>query len=219
MKKTKEEIGFLKKACELTCKRMNACLEGFLKFSTEQDVKDFLEKDLPKDVTLAFPTIVASGKNASEPHYDGGEGLREGFCVIDFGLAYKKYCADITRTVYIGNPSEEEKWIYHYLLKEHHRMIKQVRPGRSLRSIDKWFRRRLGGRRRLFIHALGHAVGKEIHERVLKKMDASEVITIEPGLYVKGVFGIRIEDDILVGGGNLTNSVTRKLLIYSKPRL
>ena len=200
----------LKKAVEMTCERMNECLLNFKNFKTEKDVKDFLNNGME----LAFDTIVASGKNASEPHYAGNEELHNGFCVIDFGARYNRMCADVTRTVYIGEPSEEEVRLYNYLLKEHYRMLKMVKVNVKMRYVEKCFRRRLGDKRKLFIHALCHGLGKEVHEEMNRKLKKGDVITVEPGLYQKDEFGIRIEDDVVVGSEVLSNGVTRKLLSF-----
>lgn len=199
----------MKKACELTCERMKACLERFNTFKTEKEVKEFLEKE----VELAFDTIVASGKNAADPHYSGNGVLEKGFCVIDFGIRYKGMNGDVTRTVYIGTPSAEELDLYAYLLKEHYKMLRQVKLNAKPRYIEKAFRKRLGNKNKLFIHALSHGLGKEVHAKMNTHLKKGEIITIEPGFYLKDRYGIRIEDDVCVGEGVLTD-LSRNLKIF-----
>ncbi len=202
----------IRKACQLTCKRMNECLEKFSQFKTEKEVKDFLEKDFE----LAFPTIVASGNGASLPHYEGNSELKKGFCVIDYGIKHKGYCSDITRTIYIGNPTEKEQKTYHYLLKEQNKMLKQCKLNSKVRYIEKAFRKRLGEKNKLFIHSLSHGLGKIVHEPLPLKLKKNNVVTIEPGFYVKNKWGIRIEDDVLINDKGekeiLTKNVTKKLI-------
>ena len=214
MELAQEEENALREACRLTCERMNACLEQFSTFRTEGEVKAFLEKD----VETAFDTIVASGKHAAEPHYDGGGPLERGFCVIDFGIKHKGLCADITRTVFLGTPSEKEKKTYYDLLKEHRRLLREVKPGRRLKQLHWTFVKRLGGKKKLFIHALGHGLGKEVHEKGSRRLKKNECITIEPGLYEKGSWGIRIEDDVMGSGEVLTRDVTHDLLTFDMVR-
>lgn len=201
----------MKKACQLTCERIKECIEKFDSFKTEKEVKEFLEKN----VELSFETIVASGKNAANPHYFGNEILEKGFCVIDFGIKHNGMCGDVTRTIYLGTPSDEEKKLYNYLLREHYKMLKQVKINAKPKYIEKAFRKRLGNKNKLFIHALSHGLGKEVHAKMNTKLKKGEVITIEPGFYLKGHYGIRIEDDVCVGEGVLTK-LSRELKIIPK---
>tara|TARA_Y100000310_G_scaffold294433_1_gene324890 strand:+ start:796 stop:1422 length:627 start_codon:yes stop_codon:yes gene_type:complete len=200
----------MKQAVKSTVERMQACLDTFSSFSTEQEVKNFLQKDL----VMAFPPIIASGKHAAQPHYEGSEKLEKGFCVIDFGVKIGNQCADMTRTVFIGTPSQEETQTYNELLREHHRLLRMVKPGMSLQYLDRNLRNRLGKNNKRFIHYLGHGIGKEVHEKVGKKLKETDVITIEPGLYEQGKWGIRIEDMITAKGEVLTKEVTKKLLVF-----
>ncbi|MBW3020469.1 M24 family metallopeptidase [Candidatus Woesearchaeota archaeon] len=204
----------LNEAIEITCQRFNSMLDCFNDFKTEKEVKDFLDKDLE----TCFSTIVASGSGASVPHYEGSEVLKEGFCVIDFGIKHKGICTDITRTVYIGNPSKEELDLYNYILQEHNYMLKKCKVNSKPRYIEKSFRRRLKDKNKLFIHKLSHGIGKEVHEKLPKVMKENSYITIEPGFYEKDKFGIRIEDDVIIRDGKrvvLTHSVPKELKIFN----
>ena len=112
--KSEKEIKIIKKSCTIASGILKKCINNFSKFSTEKDVETFLHTETIKNgCELAFPTIVASGKGGSMPHYEPKNvKLRKGFCVIDFGVKYEGYCSDITRTIYLGKPSVQEKKIY-----------------------------------------------------------------------------------------------------------
>jgi Xaa-Pro aminopeptidase len=200
--KTDEEIKNIKKACNTTSKIMKKCLKNFKRFKTEKDVESFLIKETEKNkCELAFEPVVASGSGASMPHYKARKvKLRKGFCVIDFGVKYKRYHSDLTRTIYIGYPSKNEVNLYYNVLWLQEQAIKMSKPGTKVKKIDSYVRDRLKN----FIHGLGHGVGVEIHELpnlteesedVLKK---NMVFTIEPGTYKEKKYGIRIEDTVLL---------------------
>ncbi len=200
--KTYDEIRNIKKACLTASKIMTKCIDNFYKFKTEKDVENFLIEETQKnDYDLAFKPVVASGYNAAMPHYRAKQvKLKKGFCVIDFGVAYKNYNSDITRTVYIGNPSNKEVELYNKVLSIQEACIKNILPGIKAKKIDSYARKNLSG----FIHGLGHGIGVEIHEfpniteeskDILKK---KMVFTIEPGTYKEKKYGIRIEDTVLL---------------------
>jgi Xaa-Pro aminopeptidase len=162
----------------------------------------------------AFETIVASGPNAALPHAKPGERkLVEGdLVVLDFGGVYDSYCVDLTRTVSIGAAEPRAREVYAAVRDAHDRAIAHVAPGRSRFDIDAAARETLTGRGlgEAFGHGTGHGLGIEVHEapRVTRRrpdVDASDeavragmVFTIEPGAYLPGWGGVRIEDDVLV---------------------
>ncbi len=200
--KTKDEIKKIKRACKISSKIMKKCIKNFKRFKTEKDVEEFLIKETKKNnCKLAFHPVVASGYGASIPHYRARKvKVRNGFCVIDFGIKYKEYNSDMTRTVYIGKPSEKEINLYYNVLWLQEEAIKRLNPNKKVKKIDSYIRNRLKG----LIHGLGHGVGIEIHELpnlteeskdVLKK---NMVFTIEPGTYKTKKYGIRIEDTVLL---------------------
>jgi len=203
--KTKEEIKIIRKAYQISNNILNSCLKNFKSFKTESDVKAFLEYEAKKQgCELAFPTIVASGKNAVKPHHDTEKSkLKKGFCVIDFGIRFKNYCTDITRTVYLGKPTEKEKEIYNFLLNVQKEAIKSIKISKNCSDLYKETKKRLEGYQKYFTHGLGHGVGIKIHElpnlteKSKDKVQNNTLFTIEPGIYLK-TMGIRIEDSILI---------------------
>ena len=183
----------------------------------------------------AFDTIVASGPNASLPHAHPGErtlGENE-LVVLDFGGVYRSYCSDLTRTVFLGTASDRVREVYAAVLDAHDHAIRTAGPGRSRFAIDAAARdvltsRGLGA---AFGHGTGHGLGIDIHEdpKVTRRSgdepasadaeqdDAVEtgmVFTIEPGAYLPGWGGVRIEDDVLVTehGVDVLTNVTTDLL-------
>jgi len=162
----------------------------------------------------AFDTIVASGPNAALPHArPGGRTITEGdLVVLDFGGVYDSYCVDLTRTVSVGTASRRAREIYDAVREAHDRAIAAVGPGRSRFDIDAAARNTLAGYGlgEAFGHGTGHGLGIEVHEdpRIARRrpdvetqdeaVAARMVFTIEPGAYLPGWGGVRIEDDVLV---------------------
>lgn len=204
--KTKEEIRIIRKCCKITDNILKKCLDNFKKFKKESEAAAFLENETNKQgYAMAFKPIVASGKNSSQPHYESKNiKLRKGFCVIDFGIRYKGYCSDITRTIYIGKPSLKEREIYYLLLNIQNAAIKKIKAGEKCSELYGFVKNNLKQYKKYFIHGLGHGFGIEIHERpnlkdkLKDKLKENSVFTIEPGIYFPKKFGIRIEDDVLL---------------------
>ena len=203
--KTNKEIEIIKKGCKMSDEILRTCFKEFKEFKTEAEVKAFLEYETKKrGCNLAFPTIVASGKNSRNAHHDTEDTkLKKGFCVIDFGIRYKNYCTDTTRTIYLGKPSKKEIKIYNLLLNVQKKAIQNVKLGKSCAELFEQTKKDLGKYEKYFTHGLGHGFGIKIHEfpnltdKSTDKLKENSVFTIEPGVYLKD-FGIRIEDDILV---------------------
>lgn len=205
IKKT-DELLYIKKSCAIASDILNRCIINFKKFKTEQDVHDFLEIETKKKGCIpSFTPIVASGKGSSIPHYEDHKKLQDGFCVLDFGVKFKGYCSDISRTIYLGKPTKKEIEDYNLLLKVQKDAINFVKDGMNAITLDKFVRKGLGDKEKYFIHGLGHGVGLEIHEspgissqskgRIKKGM----AFTIEPGIYYSNKYGIRIEDTVYLG--------------------
>jgi len=203
--KKKEEIKKIKKACKITTSIINSLIKNLKKIKSEQKIYNFIEYYTRKaGCTFSFEPIIASGKNAYYPHHVPTNKLHKGFLVMDSGVIYQGYCSDMTRTVFIGKPSEKEKKLYNNLLDIQQKAIKMVKPGQDFDKIEDWVREELGKLDRHFIHSLGHQLGIEVHDAISKKkynkliLEPGMVVTIEPGIYIKGKLGIRIEDDVLV---------------------
>lgn len=220
--KTKEEIQIIKKGCTISDNILETCFKNFKKFKTEAEVKAYLENETKlKGCDLAFPTIVASGSNSSKAHHSTEDiKLKNGFCVIDFGIRYKNYCTDTTRTIYLGKPSKKEIEIYELLLNVQNNAIKGIKLDGKCSELYDCVKKDLGKYAKYFTHGLGHGFGIKIHEypnlmdKTPHRIKENSVFTIEPGVYLKD-FGIRIEDDILMEKGKpiILTKVSKKLRI------
>lgn len=227
--KTSEEIAIMKKACAITDDIFHGLCVRFRSFKSEEDVARFIKE---QSVTLAdgvsFSPIVGSGKNACMAHHVPDKfKLNRGFCVMDFGVKLKGYCSDMTRTIYIGQPTAAEVDLYHKVLEVQQACIKKCVVGADFGKIDSDARQLFGPLGKKFIHLIGHGVGLDIHEqpnpkKVLKnpitRLEDGSVITIEPGIYIDDKLGIRIEDDILVTkkGPVLLTKSGKNLLVIKK---
>jgi len=157
----------------------------------------------------SFPVIVAAGANSSLPHYRPGETLiqRDQPLLIDWGALYKGYCSDLTRTLMVGRVSSKLKQIYKIVYEAQNAAIAFLRPGVTTRQADQVARDVIdrAGFAKEFGHGLGHGIGREIHELPsMRKIGGEEelrpgmVVTVEPGIYLPGEGGVRIEDDVLI---------------------
>lgn len=220
--KTVEEIGKMQKACDLTSDAFTALLKEFPKKTlyTEQDVALFLEKHIRQhDGGIAFPTIAARGEHAATPHHVPSlSPLKRGFLVLDFGASYQHYCADMTRTIFLGTPTKKEKELYHLLLAAQQAAIDKVAQGVAFSELDKIARKKLGSCSRYFTHSLGHGIGIGVHEGTpyqdkKGKIKEKQVFTIEPGIYIPGKVGLRIEDTLLFDGKvKILTKATKELI-------
>lgn len=199
MVKREDEIRKIRRACRETDSIFSSFLKQSKRFRTERDVREFIDAKIGEVGEPAFPTIVASGKNSAMPHHKTGDTRLRGFCVMDFGVRYKGYCSDMTRTVFFGRPSKKQEEDYDSVLKVQEESVRSCTRGAGFSEIDRMARDKLGED---FSHSLGHGLGVEIHEkpffgpRSKEKVRNDLVFTIEPGLYRKS-YGIRIEDTVL----------------------
>ena len=174
---------------------------------------------------MSFPTILASGTRSAIVHgrASGARVPRRGFVVCDFGVILAGYCSDRTRTVHVGRPSGEARRLYEAVLEAQQAAISVVRPGVTAGEVDGAARRVLRQRKlvRYFTHSTGHGLGLEIHEAPrlaagqTQKLEPGVVITIEPGAYVPGKWGVRIEDVVVVtpSGCEVLTSTDKELVI------
>ena len=157
---------------------------------------------------LSFDTIAASGVNSSMPHAIPSEKKLEmgDFLTMDFGCKYKGYCSDMTRTVCIGKASDEQKKVYNIVLSAQLKVLNELKPGMLCKEVDAIARDyiKVQGYGQYFGHGLGHGVGLFIHEspafntRDISIVRPGMIETDEPGIYLPGKFGVRIEDMILI---------------------
>jgi len=157
---------------------------------------------------MSFETIVASGLRSALPHGKASAQpiQPDGFVILDFGVILAGYCSDMTRTVHMGAPSKRDSELYQAVLDAQLAAIAKVSPGRTVAEVDQTARfiLRKAGLGRYFTHSTGHGVGLEIHEspRIAKgqveRLLPGMVITVEPGVYLPGVGGVRIEDMVVV---------------------
>lgn len=208
--KTPEELEYMDKAQQITDYAFSEILKFIRAGMTELEVAAELEYTMKKQgaVEFAFQTICVSGENSSKPH--GVPGLRRlqdgDFLTMDFGARYNGYCSDMTRTVAIGHVTEEMRKVYGLVLKAQLDTLAAAKPGVKGSQLDKVARDIIynAGYEGCFGHGLGHSVGLEIHEnpRASAACDtellAGMLMTVEPGIYLEGRFGVRIEDMVVL---------------------
>jgi Xaa-Pro aminopeptidase len=208
--KDADEIASMRKAASLGCKLFEGVLKHIVPGAAEIEVAAQLELLARRGgaEAMSFETIVASGERSALPH--GRATLtklpKRGFVTLDFGVLLNGYCSDMTRTVHLGKGGQRERDVYHSVLEAQKAAVAMVAPGVTCGDVDEAARSvlREAGLEKAFSHSTGHGVGLEIHEgpRVATKqkqvLQTGMVITIEPGAYLAGEFGIRIEDMVLV---------------------
>ena len=208
--KTPEEIELLRQAEHIGDLAFDDIL-GILKPGmTELEVAAELEYSMKKHGAegFSFDTIAASGKNSSMPHaIPSDKKLENGdFLTMDFGCLYNGYCSDMTRTVCIGKASDEQKQIYNIVLSAQLAVLENLKPGMMCKDVDRIARDyiKTAGYGEYFGHGLGHGVGLYIHESPAFNIRDTSIVrpgmveTDEPGIYLPGKFGVRIEDMILI---------------------
>lgn len=225
--KTEQEINIIKVACEIADNAFSHILEFIKPGVTELEVSNELEFFMRKQGATAssFDTIVASGVRSALPHGVATEKVIEkgDFVTLDFGAIYNGYVSDITRTISVGQPSEKLKEMYQTVLESQLLALEKVGPGMTGIQADAVARDYLTskGYGEAFGHSTGHGIGLEVHEgpglssRSETVLEPNMIVTIEPGIYLPGIGGVRIEDDILItetGNEKLTHS-TKDLII------
>lgn len=227
--KQAKEIALIKHACKLTdaiFERMKRYIYSSLRSEwqmTERELEQRILAQMKKaGCKPSFPPIIAAGPNAAHPHWKPNDTKLKGFVVIDFGLVYQKYMSDMTRTIYVGKPSKQEKELYQLVLQSQLDGINFIREGRSCKDAHILVAKTLGDYNKYFIHSLGHGIGTRIHEwprispKSKKYFKKNMFVTVEPGVYIKDKLWIRIEDTCLVtenGCKQITQS-TKKLLCF-----
>ncbi len=203
--------------------------DGAFTFVTENIIKEGVtERELGRAIdfymlsngaeAVSFDTIALSGENTSLPHGVPSERkiCRGDFVLMDFGAVYEGYHSDMTRTVCVGNPTDEMKEIYEIVLKAQKTALKKAKAGVVCRELDAAARELIAskGYGESFGHGLGHSVGMEIHESPAANtcdetvLEENMIMTIEPGIYLAKKFGVRIEDCIAITRNGYYNFVT-----------
>jgi len=202
------EVAAIKTAAEIAAKALKQILPRIRPGITENQLAGLLDFQIRKlGATSGFDTIVAFGPNASRPHHRPTSKKLEykDTILIDFGAKYKGYCCDITRCFALGTPTTLYKKAYDVVKQAQAAAIKMVKAGANIVQVDAAAREVIHKNDLpVYGHGTGHGFGLEIHELpFLKpesrgKLRAGQIITIEPGIYIPGKLGVRIEDDILV---------------------
>lgn len=223
MVKDEGELALMGKAAELGCSLFEKILSRMESGVTEIAVAaelEYLARKMGAE-GMSFETIIASGARSALAHGRATQAKlpRKGFVTLDFGVILNGYCSDMTRTVHVGGADREERAAYEAVLEAQEAAVAAVKPGASCGEVDEAARSvlRKAGRGKYFTHSTGHGVGLEIHEqpRVAAgqemRLAAGMVITIEPGVYLPGKFGIRIEDMVAVteSGHRVLTPVTK----------
>jgi Xaa-Pro aminopeptidase len=207
--KTTFEIKNIKMACKIASEACNVIKNELRAGLTEIDIHyRVLELFAKKHVSKSFSPIVASGTNSANPHHISSKKKisENDIVIIDIGCLYNGYCSDLTRTYFLGRISADRRRVWDIVKIAQDTILKKIKPGVPISYSDKVVRSVIAtsGYKRNFIHNTGHGVGIEIHEMPLLSSDAAGVflanstVTIEPGVYIKGKFGVRIEDTILL---------------------
>jgi Xaa-Pro aminopeptidase len=224
--KTDSELKILKEATEIADAAFEHILTVIRPGKTEIEISNELEFFMRKQgaVSSSFDIIVASGYRSALPHGVASDKLIElgDFVTLDFGAYYKGYCSDITRTLAVGQPSDELKNIYDIVLEAQLRGMAGIKPGMTGKEADALTRDYITekGYGAYFGHSTGHGIGMEVHEgpglsfKSDMLLEPGMVVTVEPGIYVANVGGVRIEDDtVITKEGNQSLSFSTKELI------
>ena len=212
MRELKDEVEQekMRAAAALGCRLFEDCLEYVVPGGTEMEVAMALEymARLAGAEGMSFETIVASGERSALPHgrATAAKLPKRGFVTLDFGVVLDGYCSDMTRTVHLGKARAGEREVYEAVLEAQEAGVAAVKAGVTGMDVDAACREVLEARgyAEWFTHSTGHGVGIEIHEgprlgkKSEQKLKAGMVVTIEPGVYMPGKFGVRIEDTVLV---------------------
>ena len=219
--KTAEEVSYIVKAQEIAEKALDRLFPLMTPTMTELDVALELEYGMRKfgAEKPSFDTIAVSGSASSLPHgVPRNVPLEKGFLTMDFGALYNGYCSDMTRTVVIGRADDEMKRVYQTVLSAQLAALDFVAAGKTGAACDKIARDIIygAGYEGCFGHSLGHAVGMLIHEEPRlssvwnKELEVGNIVTVEPGIYKEGQYGVRIEDMVWLSENGTVNLTKAK---------
>ncbi len=225
MIKDEDEVHNIQKACEITDNCFSYILTYIKPGMTEKQIADEIEEYYKQRTDgLSFETIVASGENSSMPHaVPTDRKIQEkDIITIDMGCKVNGYCSDMTRTFFVGEVPEEVKKVYDLVLKNQVQTQEEFKDGANTRLLSKMVENDFKLNGYDLIHSLGHGVGMEIHEPpyINSKSDVqlkeNMIVTNEPGIYIPGKFGVRIEDTVQItkfGCISLTKSEKNYIVI------
>lgn len=222
-----QEIDCIRKAASIASQALQFIMNDIQPGISEREIALILESKMKElgGETLAFETIVASGSNSALPHAKPGHKKIESgdFVVVDYGVVYQGYHSDETCTVAVGSLTRKQQETYQIVKDAHDRALDAIKEGVSCREIDRIARDHIekAGLEQYFSHGTGHGVGLEIHETpiISSKSDdyltSGMIITIEPGVYIPDLWGIRVEDMVVVerDGCEILSSVPKHLQI------
>ena len=207
-RKDSSETAAIKSAAQIATQALQGTVRYIKPGITENELAGTLDLQIRRlGAVSSFETIVAFGSNASHPHHQpGNKKLRKNDTIlIDFGVRYKNYCCDLTRCFAVGRPAAFYKKVYKAVHEAQAAAIKMVKAGVEISQVDTAARKVIAGYGLpVYGHGTGHGLGLEVHEepvvseKAKGRLKAGQVITLEPGVYIPGKLGIRIEDDILV---------------------
>lgn len=208
--KREDELDLMRKAAKIGDDAFSATLPQIKVGMTENDVRIILEGEMLKrgSEEPSFATIIASGHRSSMPHGVASDKVIEAgdFITLDFGAVYKGYHSDMTRTIVMGSASEQQRELYAIVLEAQQRGVAAVKSGITGQELDAVCRSYIDakGYGKAFNHGLGHGVGLDIHELPVASpksdstLEENMIITVEPGIYLTGEIGLRIEDSVIV---------------------
>ncbi|WP_240416879.1 M24 family metallopeptidase [Paenibacillus periandrae] len=210
MIKDASELAVMQEAADLADRTFDHIL-SFIQTGTKEidialEIEIFMR--INGAASTSFETIVASGERSALPHGKASDRVIQTneFVKLDYGAYYKSYCSDITRTVVVGQPTDKHKEIYHIVLEAQLEALDKIRPGMTGKEADAIARNviKQHGYGDYFGHGTGHGLGMEIHEAPRLSVQGDTVltpgmtVTVEPGIYLPGFGGVRIEDDIVI---------------------
>jgi len=206
--KDSSELAAIKTAAAISAKALEETLPYIKPGITESELAGMLDFQIRKlGAKIGFETIVAFGPNASRPHHQPGKRKlkKPDTVLIDFGAAYKSYHSDLTRCFCIGKPTDFFKRVFDVVEQAQAAAISLIKDGADMIEVDVAARKVIAENNLpVYGHGTGHGIGLEIHENPFLKPDgkgtlkAGQILTVEPGIYIPGKLGVRIEDDVLV---------------------
>jgi Xaa-Pro aminopeptidase len=202
--KDKKEIEYLKKSQLINEETLELLKTLFKRGMTEKEIA-WRVKSIGHELgaeDISFEPIIAFGSNSSTPHHQNTDRRYEAgdLVLIDMGMKYKGYCSDMTRTIFTARPTREQEAVYKIVLDSQLAGIAAIKAGVKCKDVDKAARKVMGPLQEYFGHSLGHGIGLDVHEMPSLSGKSTEIlkenmiVTVEPGIYLEGKFGVRIED-------------------------